>query len=242
VNWVVLTDGDEYRIYKAHEPVPVEDKLFKQVRISDGEGVEQTLMRLSKGQLSTLEEFWKDSDADRKVREAIDALLTPPGDAKLIGWIRSQFPTLGREPIRQAIARIPRPWPAATVPSAVRSAAPGPGTAEHSRRKRARKVRAEASLADLVAAGLIHLPADLEASYKGKRLTARIAPDHTVVFDGRPCTSLSTAAAMARASVIGRRPDGRDRATNGWTFWRTRDADGNLMPVDRLRGRAARSE
>ena len=28
VEWVVLTDGNEYRIYNTHAPVPVAEKLF----------------------------------------------------------------------------------------------------------------------------------------------------------------------------------------------------------------------
>ena len=29
VEWVVLTDGNEYRIYNSHATVPVEEKLLK---------------------------------------------------------------------------------------------------------------------------------------------------------------------------------------------------------------------
>jgi len=35
VQWCVLTNGDEYRIYNAHAPVVVEEKLFRSVRISE---------------------------------------------------------------------------------------------------------------------------------------------------------------------------------------------------------------
>ena len=35
VEWVVLTDGDEYRLYNSHATVPVEEKLFRTIRISD---------------------------------------------------------------------------------------------------------------------------------------------------------------------------------------------------------------
>jgi hypothetical protein len=35
VEWVVLTNGDEYRMYNAHAPVPVEEKLFRTVRVSE---------------------------------------------------------------------------------------------------------------------------------------------------------------------------------------------------------------
>jgi hypothetical protein len=32
VEWVVLTDGNEYRLYNAHAPVPIEEKLFRSVQ------------------------------------------------------------------------------------------------------------------------------------------------------------------------------------------------------------------
>ena len=35
VEWCVLTNGDEYRIYNSHAPVDAEEKLFRVVRISD---------------------------------------------------------------------------------------------------------------------------------------------------------------------------------------------------------------
>ena len=35
VEWVVLTDGNEYRIYNTHAPVPVAEKLFHTVRVTD---------------------------------------------------------------------------------------------------------------------------------------------------------------------------------------------------------------
>ena len=34
VEWLVLSNGDEYRIYNTHAPVPFEDKLFRAVRVS----------------------------------------------------------------------------------------------------------------------------------------------------------------------------------------------------------------
>src|SRR5512136_1355778 len=35
VEWCVLTNGDEYRLYNAHAPVDVDGKLFRRFRISD---------------------------------------------------------------------------------------------------------------------------------------------------------------------------------------------------------------
>src|SRR5918998_5131173 len=42
VEWCVLTNGDEYRLYNAHAPVDVEQKLFRVVRISEPDQEEYT--------------------------------------------------------------------------------------------------------------------------------------------------------------------------------------------------------
>ncbi len=44
VEWIVLTDGNEYRIYNAHAKVHIDQKLFKRVVVaSDEPGVADTL-------------------------------------------------------------------------------------------------------------------------------------------------------------------------------------------------------
>ena len=46
VEWVALTDGAEWHIYNAHAPVPVEQKLFRTVRLdSDGPEVAGRFVR-----------------------------------------------------------------------------------------------------------------------------------------------------------------------------------------------------
>jgi hypothetical protein len=93
------------------------------------------------------------------------------------------------------------------------------------------------TLTDLIRAGTIRPPLDLETTYEGRRLTARIEADGTVTWDGTRFDSLSTAAGMARKSVIGAPPGREYPPTNGWTFWRHRDEDGRLAFVDVLRHR-----
>ena len=53
VKWCVLTNGDEYRIYNSHAEVDVDEKLFRKVRISDGEPkfIIDTLVLLSKDKM-----------------------------------------------------------------------------------------------------------------------------------------------------------------------------------------------
>ena len=52
VEWIVLTDGNEYRVYNAHAKVHVDQKLFRHVVVASGEPIAlDTLALLSKVQL-----------------------------------------------------------------------------------------------------------------------------------------------------------------------------------------------
>ena len=91
---------------------------------------------------------------------------------------------------------------------------------------------------DLGHGEVVHgLPLDLETTYKGQKLTARIEADDNVTWNGTTYDSLSTAAGMARKSIVGSPPGRGYPQTNGWTFWRFRDTDGRLVFVDALRQR-----
>ena len=93
------------------------------------------------------------------------------------------------------------------------------------------------TLKDLISSGTITLPLDLETTYKGHKLAARIEADLTVTWNGTTYDSLSIAGGMARKSIVGAPPGREYPQTNGWTFWRFRDTDGNLAFVDALRQR-----
>ncbi len=183
-----------------------------------------------------MQEVWSDSHADRLVAQAIEALFTTPGDPRLVRLIHRLIPDLGPGAIRKALARRPSTVRVPTIASTR-------GAPTRSRRSRRNKSLDDegwrsVTLADVAAAGLLRLPAELETTYKGRRLIARIDKERQVEFDGTGCASVSMAAAMARASVIGPRPDGRYPQTNGWTFWRVRDSAGALRSLDDLRRRA----
>ena len=81
-------------------------------------------------------------------------------------------------------------------------------------------------------------PLDLEKTYLGHQMTARIELDGSVTWSGKTYHSVSQAAAEARASIIGNAPDGKLPHTNGWVFWRFRDDTGRLHPIDVLRAAA----
>ena len=46
VKWVVLTDGNEYRVYNAHASVPVEEKLFHTIRATDDDAHAAEILEL----------------------------------------------------------------------------------------------------------------------------------------------------------------------------------------------------
>jgi len=114
--------------------------------------------------------------------------------------------------------------------------------ASATRREAGKKARetmtamAEATLPNLVAAGFVKPPLELERTYKGVRLTASIQPNGIVSFGSRTSLTLSAAGGIARKSVLGTSPQDPPPATNGWIFWQFRDSKtGKLREIDSLR-------
>ena len=82
------------------------------------------------------------------------------------------------------------------------------------------------TLAQLIEAGMVRLPFDLQHRYKGRELTARIESVDRIIFGDRAFESVSLAGGMARKSVVGAPPGREYPQTNGWTFWEYRRSDG----------------
>jgi len=109
VEWCVLTNGDEYRLYNAHAPVDVEQKLFRVVRISESDQEEyilETLELLSKEKMgdNLLNVLWKAHFIDRHVSRTLGELLQND-DASLIRQIRKRTPELTPAEIRESLKR-----------------------------------------------------------------------------------------------------------------------------------------
>jgi hypothetical protein len=71
VEWVALTDGSEWRIYNAHAPVPIEQKLFRSVRLAeDIDQAAEVLTLLGRDDLrdNRIQELWKSYFVDRRFR------------------------------------------------------------------------------------------------------------------------------------------------------------------------------
>lgn len=109
VEWCVLTNGDEYRIYNAHAPVDVNDKLFRKIKVSDPAGLDHavdTLLLLAKSKLASndLSELWQAFYVDRQVQAALDTILVPDNDS-LVRLIRKAAPDLNPSEIRSSLSR-----------------------------------------------------------------------------------------------------------------------------------------
>ncbi|MCI0633581.1 MAG: type I restriction enzyme HsdR N-terminal domain-containing protein [Actinobacteria bacterium] len=236
VRWVVLTNGDEYRLYNSHASVPVEEKLFRTVRASDpGSAPEETLALLSKENIAQLEALWQEDFVDRQVEAALNGLFQPEPDAALVRLLRRRLPSeISPRDIRFALGRIRRTGTALQSSTRVGSSETPSAPAE----RPAGRAFGEGTpwsgitLGDVLSAGLIRPPTELFRRYKGNELRARIEADGRVSFGDQVYGSLSVAGMIARRTIIGQ---DRRAQTNGWTFWRFRGSDGTLHLMDELR-------
>ena len=237
VAWVVLTDGDEYRLYNSHATVAVERKLFRTVRISDpASAAEDTLRLLSRKEMeeNRIEVLWKAHFIDRQVHGELVKMFGPDPDGSVVRLLRKRIGSLSSREIRASLqrAQIQVDFPVMPTPEA--------GLRLVGKKRGSRKTSSQRSavrLTDLISSGLLRPPLDLEREYKDHHLRARIETDGSVTWGGKRFSSLSMAGGAARASVIGTRQGGKVPSTSGWTFWRYRDESGKLQEVETLRRR-----
>lgn len=249
VEWVALTDGNEWRIYNSHATVPVEQKLFRVVRIADpGDHAADTLRLLAKSQMADhlIDVLWKSDFVDRQVRDALVKLFGPEPDPSLVRLVRARASALTPGEVRASLGRLRTTFdfPVARVSPAAVAAAPAKESSDAGASPIVVAGAARVSegtpwrgvtLGQLIDAGLVRVPLDLEHRYKGTPLSARIEGPDRISFAGKVYDSVSTAGGMARKSVVGS-PAGRAYPqTNGWTFWEYRTSDGELRQLDELR-------
>jgi predicted type IV restriction endonuclease len=109
VEWCVLTNGDEWRIYNSHAVVPVDQKLFRAVRISDTQKEGEVLWALKllsreemRGPL--LHEYWRKHFIDRNVGLGLRRIIELQ-DRTLIRLIQKKTKGLKPSDIRSALKR-----------------------------------------------------------------------------------------------------------------------------------------
>ena len=225
VKWVVITNGDEYRIYNACAEVPVEEKLFRKVCVTDENApAEETLILLSKERMNEIDDLWNAHFVDRQVRAALKDIFSADPDPSVVRLLRKRVGELSPHEITASLQRLQLRFDFPV----------DPGTASDTRapekRRRHKGTRSPKmlgiSLLDVIQAGLLAPPLKLFRHYKGHDLEAELNPDGTVSFQGTICKTCSRAAESARGTVTGRRMN-----TNGWTFWQYRDQNGILVEL-----------
>jgi len=243
VEWVMLTNGDGYRIYNAHAPVALDEKLFRSIQISvDAPEAANALRLLTKDELrrKSLQTLWQAQSIDNRVRQAVEQLFDPEPSPWLVRRLARSIEGLSPGDVRAALsrARITLDFPAAD--SSVTELQEVP--AEKSERTRTpagtpgAATRYDVTVKQLLDAGLIGTGTQLHQRYLGREVTATVEPDGRIQVGGEVYNSLSIAGGVARAGVKGPPAGGRRYyQTNGWTFWQYTDASGKQQPMEALR-------
>ncbi|MGI8854328.1 MAG: hypothetical protein ACR2JW_01125 [Thermomicrobiales bacterium] len=244
VEWIVLTDGDEYRIYNSHAAVPVEEKLFRRVHVSEGEDspVEQTLSLLARDSIQKDEigMLWQAYFVDWKVRTAIERLFAQNPDPAIVSLIAERVRNLSKDDITASLGRAHIRFDFPAVPDLIPLHVPKNDMILSTQREispSSTKRWYGVSVTELIASGIVKPPMQLEHNRGEHRLIAQLEPDGRISWQGNVYPSLSAAGGAALTSIIGHNSKGGKRATDGWEFWCFRDADGSLKEIDVLRQR-----
>jgi len=268
VEWVALTTGAEWRIYNAHAPVPIEEKLFRSVRLRDDIDVAfEVLSLLSREGMrdNRIEELWRSYFVDRQVYTALTDLFNSGDPTRdLVNLVTRRVPTLSRTDVRDSLIRArasfdfpsagtiaggARATPAASAPplppTGATAEAPtaAPRTTPPASRRVPERVSAgerRTTLQDVLARGRLRAGDTLVTDYRGCGHTADVLSDGTVRYRDQTYRSLSAAGEAVKVALLG--PDIRDtiRATDGWGFGRATDArSGDTVTLKQLRARAA---
>ena len=234
VEWCVLTDGDEYRIYNATAAVDAEEKLLCKIKLSEALPDESVkiLGLISKTNLEgrTLDDQWNSQFIDRRVKQTIQTMIST-SDKGLVRLIRRRVAKLTAKEIVKSLRRldVQIESPATiteNVPSRkaksenTSSQRPEKETGKQNKPQKG-KVKYGAALQDVIGASVLSAPCPLFRKYKGKMMDATLRLDGKVEFEGVVYDTCSSAAEFARSTVTGRKMN-----TNGWSFWQFTDNDG----------------
>lgn len=108
VEWAVLTNGAEWRVYNVHAKVEAEDKLFYTVHIDDDDPQEaaRRLAMLAKCSMTpkrALDQAWREAAVDRSMRRVIEEL--PENKAAVRAMARASN-GLSEKDVREALRRL----------------------------------------------------------------------------------------------------------------------------------------
>lgn len=238
IKWGVLTNGDDYVIYNAQAEGHFDEKKFRSIRISDAdmhESALDTLELLSKENMvgNAIDELWKIQSENQKVKSTLENLIKNE-DPRLVKIISKELKKcLKPAAIKESLRRLGISFNLPIIHDSSNSRIPKVANSSIKQKSKTPKML-NVVINDLIKAGLIAPPLELERKYKGANLKATILPDGSVMFEGKKYNSLSTAGANARKSVVG---SISNLQVNGWTFWKFKDKkSGKMIYIGNLRG------
>ena len=237
VEWCVLTNGDKYRLYNAHAVVPADQKLFRQIQISDPTQHDftlDTLDLLSKNNLmeKKINVYWKIHRVDKRVKKIFNLILSINDD--LIQLIQKKSeelkPSENLEPIdiqqslRRADITIKYPEILSSTQVLPKNSSTEKEKITNQGQDKKLPPKAVKEIIGIINARLVTPPLELKTEYKKTELTATLQSNGTILFAGESYASLSKAAGYAKNTVIGLPKDGcLYHSANGWTFWKYYD-------------------
>jgi hypothetical protein len=238
VGWVVLTDGNEYRVYNSHAAVPIDEKLFRTVKVAEDPSLAcETLALMSKERMrkNEMSLFWKSHFVDRQVQLAIRNLFSSTPDPSIVRLVSKKVPGVAPKEIRASLQRASVNFDFPVKPSIndVEISPPKPkrpkgtrGTRTLTRNFLQLGFKMSQVVSQLIEAGVMRPGTSISADYRGQTLQATITSDGQVDFRGAKYKSPSAAGAAAKQFV-----SGKYLATDGWTFWHYTDGDGVRVPL-----------
>ena len=237
VRLTVLTNGDEYRIYNSHAEVPLAEKLFQTVRLSDRDPrAAEILSLLSRDAVrdNRLDARWQQELEHRRLQRVNQQLQTtlqalvdqdPPNESLIRLLLKQPGCQLAPGDIREGLRRARVQFELSPdIPPPRNPVDPVPPEPQQ---------RVGITLRHLIEAGILKPPLEIHTTYKLQRHTALVEPDGAVVFqDNRYRTPSGAGRAVKDLHGIS--------STGGvavWTFWKFTDADGQIKPLGVMRQR-----
>jgi predicted type IV restriction endonuclease len=255
VGWLVLTNGDDYHIYNAHAPVPLEGKLFRKLSLSqtpvDELAADLSLLMRSDFAGRRIDRVWDAHHTDTQVHALLIKALHEDPDKLLTLLARMSEGKITKSALKASLLRadIRITFPAAPVVRLSNPAEPEEVTARKPSKPKREPVDRQAGkrntgnpaartqdLAELFARGILKPDTTLVAVYRGKNLTAIITKEGQIAFGGQTYDSPSAAGSAAYQSVSPRKGD-KAPSVNGWDFWKVKHPKtGDVVQLGVLRG------
>ncbi len=227
--WVLLTNGRQWRIYHVEFGQPPVTKLVEQWDMLHDEvevlAKKFDLISLRNVKRGALKKLWNITTA-LDPKSLLQAILSADSIRALRRVLkRDSGVAVSADHIVTGLRKMLNESSAAILDNVEVSL---PASKKDEAVKRERRSGSRCKLKDLLAAELIQPETTIFVEYKGTRYEAAVQANGTVLFEGKAYSSPSAAggAVTAKHGV---------HAPNGWVFWNFTDSDGSSKPLESIR-------